>query len=88
MGDCLKNRLYGNPEARKTSWLCNGWQQLIRHIRDKLQDIANGIRESQIRADQRVLRSKSGRRRVGAGTARNQPCSCGSGTKYKKCCGR
>jgi len=35
------------------SWLCIGWQQLIRHTRDKLQDLADGIRGSQIRADQR-----------------------------------
>jgi uncharacterized protein len=88
MGDCLKNRLYGNPEARKTSWLCTGWQQLIRHTRDKLQDIADGIRESWIRADQKMVRSKAGRRKLGADTGRNQPCPCGSGRKYKKCCGR
>ena len=36
MGDCLKYRLYGNSEGRNKSWLCNGWQQLIRHTRDKL----------------------------------------------------
>ncbi|WP_295393081.1 SEC-C metal-binding domain-containing protein [uncultured Thiodictyon sp.] len=23
-----------------------------------------------------------------AGTGRNEPCPCGSGTKYKRCCGR
>jgi uncharacterized protein len=88
MGDCLKNRLYGNSEARNISWLCTGWQQLIRHTRDKLQDIADGIRESQIHADQRMLRSNAGRRRVGPSTGRNQSCPCGSGRKYKKCCGR
>ena len=88
MGDCLKNRLYGNHEARKISYLCTGWQQLIRHSRHKLQDIAEEIRTSQIRADQRVLRSEAGRRRVAPNTGRNQPCPCGSGRKYKKCCGR
>jgi uncharacterized protein len=88
MGDCLKHRLYGSPEARNMSWLCAGWRQLIRHTRDKLQDIADGIRGSQIRAEQIVLRSKAGRRRVGSSPGRNQPCPCGSGRKYKKCCGR
>ncbi len=87
MGDCLKNRLYGNSEARNISWLCSGWQQLIRHTRDKLQDIADGIRESRIRADQRMLRLEAGRHRVVPRTGRNQPCPCGSGRKYKKCCG-
>lgn len=28
------------------------------------------------------------RRRAYRGTARNAPCPCGSGAKYKKCCGR
>ncbi|MCP4153559.1 MAG: SPASM domain-containing protein [bacterium] len=88
MGDCLKNRIYGNSNARNISWLCTGWQQLIGHSRDKLQDLADGIRGSQIRADQKVLRSKAGRRRFGPGTGRNQPCPCGSGRKYKKCCDR
>ena len=70
------------------SWLCMGWQQLIRHTRDKLQDIADGIRASQTLADQRVLRSQAGRPRAGPVTGRNQPCPCGSGRKYKKCCSR
>lgn len=88
MGDCLKNRRCGNYETRNISWLCTGWQQLIRYTRNKLQDIADGIRESQIRADQRMLRSNADRRRTGSSTGRNQPCPCGSGRKYKKCCGR
>ena len=32
----------------------------------------------------RTTRPVEGRRRVG----RNEPCPCGSGVKYKKCCGR
>lgn len=87
MGDCLKNRIYGNSEADNISWLCAGWQQLVRHTRDQLQVMADEIRESQIRADQRVLRSQAGRRMAGSSTGRNQPCPCGSGRKYKKCCG-
>jgi uncharacterized protein len=87
MGDCPKYRVREPSGSHNISWLCNGWQQLIRHCRYNLQDMAENIRESQIRANQRLLRSKSSLGKIGSSTGRNQPCPCGSGKKYKKCCG-
>lgn len=40
-----------------------------------------------IHLPRRLFRSKKGIGRQ-PGTGRNQPCPCGSGKKYKKCCGR
>jgi uncharacterized protein len=88
MGDCLKHRVYGDHAAQNQSWLCTGWQQLIRHTRDKLQVIAKELRERQISANQRELRSKADRRIRSARPGRNQPCPCGSNLKFKKCCGQ
>jgi uncharacterized protein len=83
MGDCLKHRAYGDHAARNLSWLCAGWQQLIRHTRDKLHDVAEEISRRQP-----VLRPKTSRSKTESKVGRNQPCPCGSGIKYKKCCGR
>jgi uncharacterized protein len=33
-----------------------------------------------------ILREREQRRRLGP-VSRNDPCPCGSGKKYKKCCG-
>lgn len=39
---------------------------------------------------QRAAQKRAALRAVGgrSGPARNQPCPCGSGRKYKRCCGR
>jgi uncharacterized protein len=83
MGDCLKHRTCGDHIAGNLSWLCAGWQQLIRHARDRLQDIAE-----ELRSRQPVQRSQTYRPITTSKVGRNQPCPCGSGIKYKKCCGR
>jgi uncharacterized protein len=45
-GDCLKHRLYGNGKADQISWLCSGWQQFIRHSRERLQKLAKLVLDS------------------------------------------
>ncbi|GAH81933.1 unnamed protein product, partial [marine sediment metagenome] len=35
-------------------------------------------------AQQRIIQDKPGKKKIG----RNSPCPCGSGLKYKKCCGK
>ena len=56
----------------------NGWKYTIRLEPDKPEDIA----------DLEILlnwpKPKIAEKKVG----RNEPCPCGSGNKYKKCCGK
>ncbi len=44
-GDCLKYRLYGKGKADQISWLCTGWQQFIRHSRERLKLLAKTVSE-------------------------------------------
>ena len=73
-GDCLKHRIYDGNPSDNLSWLCNGWRQFIRHSRVQFQEITQAIKS---RLDLQL-----------GGVGRNVPCPCGSGRKFKKCCGR
>jgi uncharacterized protein YecA (UPF0149 family) len=58
------------------------------------QDMMTGVRHGIVHTIYRVgiVKQEKPRERekapVGARIGRNDPCPCGSGKKYKKCCGR
>lgn len=56
----------------------NGWRFTIGLEPDKPEDIA----------DLEALQNPTKTRRVESKIGRNEPCPCGSGKKYKKCCGQ
>lgn len=70
-----KERLYKNMVEAKADWLYNlpQWEKLIPEDRRK------ELYKEQKRSKTVVKGEKIGR---------NDPCPCGSGKKYKKCCGR
>jgi uncharacterized protein len=83
-GDCLKHRLqYGTKSPLQKSWLCSGYKMFFNHALPKLTSIAEKIRQ---RINSPIISgdSKEAVQKVG----RNQLCPCGSGFKYKRCCGR
>ena len=84
-GDCLKHRVSGAYQPQHLSHLCSGWQKFFKHAEQGFLRLSEGIKQSRI--PEPVLQPPSELRsakqpRVG----RNQPCPCGSGLKYKKCC--
>jgi uncharacterized protein len=84
-GECLKHRMYAGNPARNLSWLCAGWRQFFQHTKPRLLEMAQTIRDE--RAEQERIAAGL-RVQPYAGQERNAPCPCGSGKKYKKCCGR
>jgi len=82
-GGCLKHRLFhGARHSRQLSCLCHGYKQFLRHALPGLKSLADTISEERLKA------------RAGASppvslgkVGRNEPCPCGSGLKYKRCCG-
>jgi len=56
----------------------NGWKYTIELNPDKPEDIT----------DLEILLNWPKPQEVGEKVGRNEPCPCGSGKKYKKCCGR
>jgi hypothetical protein len=66
-------RLYFNMLAAKADWLYNlpQWDSILSE--DKRSEISNAYKQSKIAVSSKV--------------GRNDACPCGSGKKYKKCCG-
>lgn len=77
-GDCTRFRQDAPGQPSGTSRFCAAWSRLLAHI----QPVQAEMRQRAINLRQAVT---SGRF---AATGRNQPCPCGSGQKFKKCCGR
>jgi len=86
LGDCLKNRFYGKHDPHQISRLCEGWKMFYNHTLPEFKKLA-----AQIRLEQQQTKAKtdtSVQQDIQSGkTGRNAPCPCGSGLKYKKCCG-
>jgi uncharacterized protein len=77
-GDCSKFRVPAGDAPESVSALCEARKMLFEHMEPHLPL----IREKALKV--RAARQSDGRR---AGTGRNERCPCGSGLKYKKCCG-
>ena len=74
MGDCLKHRQSGSlPVTGDLSRLCAGWKLFYSHTLPRFNQLADQIRRDRVHSQQ----SKPGK---------HDPCPCGSGKKYAKCC--
>ncbi len=87
-GDCLKHRIHTGASPRNLSHLCAGWKQFIRHTRERFVELAEKVRTRRIQEQRIVSRALTPAGRPLSSAGRNAPCPCGSGRKFKKCCGR
>ncbi len=78
-GDCPKNRFIADRNHRTRSWLCDGWRAFYDATMDGFMRLADEVRRERAAAPGQALPRppKSGR---------NEPCPCGSGRKFKRCC--
>ena len=67
-------KLYYNMRDAKATWLfkLSSWKNVLDD--EKMVEIARDYREANIAHSDKI--------------GRNDPCPCGSGKKYKKCCGK
>ena len=82
MGDCQKHRQAHKSEEARLSYLCDGWRMFLQHSQPAFEALARWIQSGR-ETSQAPFPVQVTARSVG----RNQPCPCGSGKKYKKCCG-
>jgi uncharacterized protein len=89
-GECPKHRFLKTPDGEPgLNYLCAGYRHFFNHIDPYMRFMANELLQQRPPANvmawarQRDLAAK-GRSAPGP----NDPCHCGSGRKFKKCCGR
>ena len=84
-GECPKNRLLSTPEGEPgLNYLCSGYHRFFTHCRPFVSQVAalwrQQSQEGRPPPDRKTPTPAP--RKVG----RNDPCPCGSGHKYKRCC--
>jgi uncharacterized protein len=85
-GGCPKER-WGHTSGERLSYFCNAYQTFFSHADGRLRQLAEAWLDEQNRPSaipQMTVDYAEPLGRVG----RNDPCPCGSGEKYKRCCGK
>ncbi len=88
-GECPKHRFIRTPDGEDgLNYLCAGYKIFFKHIDPYMRFMAAEFRQE--RAPANVMdwvRQLERRASRSTPPGRNDPCFCGSGKKYKKCCG-
>ncbi|MBT3373171.1 MAG: anaerobic sulfatase maturase [Rhodospirillaceae bacterium] len=85
-GGCPKDRFIQTPSGEDgLNYLCAGYKHFALHARPYLQKFAELKKMRQPATKIMELLRQSAKKPVGE-VGRNDPCPCGSGKKYKKCC--
>ncbi len=87
-GECPKHRFIKTPDGEDgLNYLCPAYKQFFNHIDAPMRIMAQLLNSQRPAAMvMNVLRRQEQQTRSG-GIGRNDPCPCGSGKKFKKCCG-
>jgi uncharacterized protein len=92
-GECPRNRFLQTPDGQPgLNYLCTGYRHFFRTIDPTMKEMARLLRDGRPAADIMNPRVEASPARVrpqfnSAKVARNAPCPCGSGSKYKRCHG-
>ncbi len=86
-GGCTKDRLH-NPLNRTLNHLCSSFKIFFKHANATLEKLAEEWKRRQYLDGLNRTADFEPSSRIRKKIGRNDPCPCGSGEKYKKCCGR
>jgi uncharacterized protein len=88
-GECPKHRFIRTPDGEAgLNYLCAGYKNFFHHIDPYMRFMAAEFRQERPPANvMEWVRQRDAAAKAGTGTGRNDACPCGSGRKYKKCCG-
>ncbi|MEW5984555.1 MAG: anaerobic sulfatase maturase [Acidobacteriota bacterium] len=86
-GGCPKDRFIRTADGEDgLNYLCAGFLRFFRHVLPHAIRLAELERLGRPREDLMPELAAAGQGKA-SGATRNDPCPCGSGRKYKKCCG-
>ncbi len=86
-GGCPSHRNMTSPDGEPGwNYLCEGYKLFFTYSAKYFRAMAECIRRQRPASEYRRLLVDG--RAAGGAVGRNDPCPCGSGRKYKKCCGR
>jgi len=82
-GGCPKDRFAAAPDGEDGhNYLCAGYLLFFRHVDGPMREMAELLRQGRAPAELMLLYAAGDARR-----GRNEPCTCGSGRKWKACHG-
>jgi uncharacterized protein len=89
-GECPKHRIVHGPDGGENlNYLCPGYKLFFTHVRPHMEFMAEELQAE--RPPSNVMEWARERDRCTAldkKPGRNDPCPCGSGLKFKRCCGK
>lgn len=96
-GECPKNRILKTADGEfGLSYLCDGLKKFFAHVDPYMTEMAQLLQQqrspaeimNRFRSGAPVAPSQFPASAGFSGVGRNDACPCGSGKKYKKCCGK
>jgi uncharacterized protein len=88
-GECPKHRFIHTPDGEAgLNYLCPAYKQFFNHIDPHMKLMAQLLNARRPAADIMGLIARQEHQKASHDAGRNDPCPCGSGKKFKKCCGR
>jgi len=87
-GECPKHRFTQTPDGEEgLNYLCPAYKRFFNHIDPYMKTMRDLLRVQQPPATIMRMVANEEAQSFRASIGRNDPCPCGSGKKYKKCCG-
>lgn len=87
-GECPKNRFARSVDGEPgLNYLCPGYTRFFSHVDAPMRFMAAELACERPPANVMAWTLAADRARAMASAGRNDPCPCGSGKKFKKCCG-
>ena len=86
-GGCTKDRIR-DPQDQGLNHFCQSYKMFFEHADNRLKKMAEDWKRKQTLDSPTQFTNAWRNLESNRKTGRNEPCPCGSGLKYKKCCGR